>query len=68
MEALRKGLLDEKEAADYLGMTVKFLQARRWKRLPPNYCKIGSACRYRRDDLDSFIEDNMALGNEHWRR
>ncbi|MFZ5618835.1 MAG: helix-turn-helix transcriptional regulator [Pseudomonadota bacterium] len=51
-------LLDEDEAADFLGLSPRTLQGLRVKGGGPDYIKIGSrAVRYRLSDLEDFIED-----------
>jgi predicted DNA-binding transcriptional regulator AlpA len=54
----RTRLLDEDEAADYLGLSPRTLQGLRVKGGGPDYIKLGSrAVRYRLSDLEEFIED-----------
>ena len=49
--------LKEKEAAAYLGLSVKTLQAWRFYSKGPKYLKLsGRAIRYRVEDLDQFME------------
>ena len=49
------GLLNEHQVAEYLNMSLGSL--RRWRlfRTGPKYLKIGSAVRYRREDLDTWL-------------
>jgi hypothetical protein len=47
--------LTPREAAEYLRSSVSTLAKRRFYRLPPNYCRIGTAIRYRKSDLDEFM-------------
>lgn len=49
-------LMNEKDAADYLGWSVKTLQARRHLCKPPRYRKIGRSVRYVPADLEAFVE------------
>lgn len=54
------GLMKPKEAAQYLQITESTLQAWRAtnrKKLP--YVKVGGGVRYRREDLDNFIAQNL---------
>ena len=51
-------VLNEKEAAYFLNWSVKNLQARRFKRQPPPYFKIGKSIRYSMTDLQKFLEQN----------
>lgn len=51
-------LLNEKQAADFLGFTDRALQQRRYLSLPPAYIKLpgSSAIRYRLSVLLDFVE------------
>lgn len=49
------GPLTEKAAAEYLGLSVRTLQKRRFERQDPPYLKIGRSVRYRAEDLDKFL-------------
>jgi hypothetical protein len=48
-------LIDETEAANILGLSVKTLRRWRWGRNGPAFCKLGAAVRYNPADLDAFI-------------
>lgn len=50
-------LLNEKQAAAYLGLTDRALQQRRYYSLPPEYIKLpsSSAVRYRLSVLIAFV-------------
>jgi len=50
-----KAVLDEKQAASYLDLSVKTLQARRAAHKAPAFLKIGRSVRYRLADLDAFL-------------
>jgi predicted DNA-binding transcriptional regulator AlpA len=53
-------LLTEKEAAELLGMTPRFLQARRVRGNGPPFVRISSrAIRYRVSDLESWVRDRL---------
>lgn len=55
-------LLDTKQAAALIGMSVAFLERDRWAGARIPYIKIGArAVRYRLSDLMSYIESNMRL-------
>ena len=50
-------LLDETEASAYLNIAVKTLRNGRWRGVSPPFVKLGArAVRYRRSDLDAFVE------------
>ena len=48
--------LTERAAADYIGLSVRTLQKRRFERQNPPYLKIGRSVRYRQEDLDAFLD------------
>jgi predicted DNA-binding transcriptional regulator AlpA len=52
------GVLNEREAARYLGMSVHTLQRWRSDRRGPRFLKLGAAVRYRECDLLAFLEGN----------
>ncbi len=47
--------LNEKDAAMYLGISVKWMQQARCYGRGPKYVKIGRAVRYSVADLDAYI-------------
>jgi predicted DNA-binding transcriptional regulator AlpA len=54
-------MLNEKQVANYLSISVATV--RRWRlfRSGPKYLKIGSAVRYKREDLETWIDSCSAL-------
>lgn len=56
---MQTSILTEQQAAEYLGLSPKTLQARRHFSRPPRYIKLGRSIRYRLADLDSFITENL---------
>ena len=52
-----KQLVDEKQAAEILGLSVRTLQARRYFKQPPAFIKLSRAVRYRLSDLENYISD-----------
>ena len=48
-------VVDEKQAASYVNLSVKTLQARRAAHKAPAFLKIGRSVRYRMADLDAFL-------------
>ncbi len=54
---INKTLLTEKQAADYLQLTPRCLQAWRYRGEGPRFTKISGRCiRYVRSDIDQWIE------------
>lgn len=51
-------LLDTEQAATYLGKSPKTLIDWRWRKLEstPPWIKVGGAVRYRRSDLDLWLD------------
>ena len=53
-------LIDEAEAARFLGFSIRTVQGLRYKGGGPKYCRISSRCiRYRRSDLCEWAEQRM---------
>ena len=48
-------VVDEKQAAAYINLSVKTLQARRAAHKAPAFLKIGRSVRYRLVDLEAFL-------------
>lgn len=48
--------LDEKAAAEILGVKVKTIQGWRWAKIGPKYLKIGRLVRYRISDLMAYLD------------
>lgn len=48
--------LNERQGASYLGMSVHTLRQWRFRGVGPEYLKLGTAVRYRKADLDNFME------------
>lgn len=46
---------NEKQAAKYLGMSVKWMQQARCYGRGPKYIKIGRSVRYNVADLDAYV-------------
>lgn len=55
-------LMNEKDAARLIGMSVRYLQASRLLGGGPPYVKIGRSVRYAVNDLLLFISDNKRAG------
>jgi hypothetical protein len=58
MTAQMPALLDQKSAAEFLGVSPKWLERDRWKGPRLSYVKVGRAVRYRAADLVDFIDAN----------
>lgn len=48
-------VLNEKEASQYTGFSVRTLQDWRFRGVGPSYIKIGRSVRYRLSELDAFL-------------
>ena len=59
-----ESLLNEKEVARITGMSLA--SVRRWRIVGqgPRYIKLGAACRYRPEDLSSWLE-SLPSGGGH---
>jgi len=54
-------LLNEKQAAMFLGLKPRTLQAWRWSGGGPKYVRLSArAVRYRQSDLDAFVDTRIA--------
>ena len=55
------GIVCEKKAAQFLGISVRTLQQRRYLRLPPKFILLPGSrtIRYRVCDLRAFIENGL---------
>ena len=51
-----RNLTDRGIEVEY-GLSVPWLRKRRRLRLPPRFLKIGRMIRYRREDIESFLDD-----------
>lgn len=49
---------DQKGTAAYLGKTPRALEQWRYRGEGPPYIKIGQAVRYRRADVDRWLDEN----------
>ena len=53
-------LLRDPQAADYLNVSIAWLQRQRWLGTGPAYIKVGArAVRYRKNDLESWVAANL---------
>jgi hypothetical protein len=67
MKKLEKRGYTEKEASDYLGLSLAFLRKDRVNGvrdgylLGPNYIKFGKNVRYLKEDIEAWIEKNRVI-------
>lgn len=54
----RDELKDEREAAAYLRVSVSGMRKWRARRVGPKYARLGKIIRYRRSDLDAWVESH----------
>ena len=59
-------LLTEVQAADFLCLSIRTLQAWRIKLVGPRFVRAGRAIRYRRSDLIAWIDANTS-GSGAWK-
>lgn len=53
-------LLRDPDAADYLNVSMAWLQRQRWLGTGPTYIKVGTrAVRYRLADLEAWVHQNV---------
>ena len=52
-------LIDEGEAARFLGVSIRHVQALRYKGGGPQFVKLGRIVRYRRQDLNEWSEARL---------
>jgi predicted DNA-binding transcriptional regulator AlpA len=52
-------LVDEGEAAKFLGKSVAWMQRARSVGQGPRFAKLGHHVRYRAEDLDAYVRANM---------
>ena len=50
-------VMDEFALADFLGLTVATLRKWRWLRSGPKFVKVGRLIRYRRIDVDAWLDE-----------
>lgn len=56
-----KNIDNETNTATYLDKPVKTLQQWRWRSEGPPYCKVGRSVRYRKADVDLWLEQNCVM-------
>ncbi|HRZ07459.1 MAG TPA: helix-turn-helix domain-containing protein [Candidatus Competibacteraceae bacterium] len=61
------GRMDGKNAAAYLGLSIKSLAIMRSLGTGPAFFKLGGRCFYRRADLDSWVESRRVTSTAQYR-
>lgn len=56
-------LLTEKEAAEILGVTQRFMANRRYRKQPPRFVRIGRLVRYSRQAIVEFMQNSTVVCN-----
>ena len=54
-------LLTEQEAADFLKLSCKTLQRRRFTKKPPSYINLDGTIRYRLCDLEDYLQKSAVV-------
>ena len=57
-------LLNEKDSAQYIGMSKVWLRLSRQRRTGPTYIRIGRSIRYAVSDLDKFLDTHRVKHNK----
>jgi excisionase family DNA binding protein len=52
-----KEYLTTPEAAEYLGVSTQWLEIARHRGTGPKFCKLSRMVRYKRSDLDQFMQE-----------
>lgn len=55
-EQPRTAVMDEHDAAEYIGCSVYWLRNNRKSPMTPPFCKVGKNVRYRIDSLDEWLK------------
>ncbi len=59
LKAIPATLFTTIEAASYLHIKPSTLEQNRWRGTGPRFCKIGRNVRYRKEDLDLFVNERV---------
>ena len=60
-------LLNTKQAAEYLGVSAAFLERDRWAGARIPFVKLGTrSVRYRQDDLEQYIEQQVCRSTSEY--
>jgi len=52
-------LLNQKQVAEMIGMSEAWLEQCRFRRIGIPWVKIGRSCRYRKSDVEKWIESHL---------
>jgi excisionase family DNA binding protein len=58
-------LLDQKTAAKLLGVSVRTLERHRITGTGPRFARLGRLIRYRRSDLDDWVQASLRTSTSH---
>jgi predicted DNA-binding transcriptional regulator AlpA len=59
-------LLTTDDVARLTGLTVQWLAVMRMKKIGPRFVKLGRAVRYRRGDIDAWLESCSVPTEQEW--
>ncbi len=60
-----QNILNERDAAVFVGLSVHTLRSRRFRGLPPEFLKLGKSVRYEAEALRRFLEScRVRLGGK----
>lgn len=57
-------VMDEFALAEFLGLTVATLRKWRWLRSGPKFVKVGRLIRYRKADIDAWLDQQTVTTRE----
>jgi len=57
--------MDTKTAARYMGLSRQWLEISRHKKSGPRYSKLSSRVRYRKSDLDAYMEARLVDNSQN---
>ena len=60
LNSVENALITEAAAADYLGISIRTIQAWRMRGGGPIFVKLGKSVRYRPSDIQAWIEAHLA--------
>jgi len=55
-------IIDEKKLADNLGVSIRTIQAWRYKKIGPKFIKLSGRCvRYRSKDIEEYLQEREII-------